>query len=68
MGRHVGLERRQAGRPIADVELQDARSAAEALDLAGRGLGRVAAGQAVQHGVEAVGGETQRDRPADAAA
>jgi len=68
MGRHVGLERRQAGRPIADVELQDARRAAEALDLARRGLGGVAAGQAVQHEVEAVGSETQGDCAADAAA
>jgi hypothetical protein len=33
-----------------------------------RGLGGVAAGQAVQHEVEAVGSETQGDCAADAAA
>ncbi len=59
---------RQA-RAIADVELQDARGAPEALDFAGAvASAAVAAGQAVQHDIEAVGGEAQGDRAADTAA
>ena len=68
MGGDVGLDGGGAAGAVGDVEFQHTGSSSERLDLGDDGIGEVAAAAAMHGDVEAIAGEPQRDRAADAAA
>src|SRR5690606_16127563 len=68
VGLDVGFQLFTAGGAIGNVELQDARLAAQPLNLCLDGFGFVAAGATVQDDIVARAGQTQRDGTADASA